>query len=75
MGFPGGSAVKNPSAVQEMQEETEVRSLGREDLPKKVPEQVAKEMETHSSVLAWEVPWKEEPGGLQNTRSQSQTDE
>ena len=30
--------VKNPSAVQEMQEETEVRSLGREDLPKKVPE-------------------------------------
>ena len=31
------------------------------------------EMTTHSSILAWEIPWTEEPGGLQSTGSQSQT--
>ena len=32
-----------------------------------------KEMATHSSILAWRIPWMEEPGGLQSMRSQSQT--
>ena len=40
--------------------ETRVQSLGRE-------EPLEKEMVTHSSVLAWEIPWTEEPGGLQSS--------
>ena len=44
--------------MQETQE-TRVRSLGREDL-------LEEEMTTHSSILAWEMPWTEEPGGLQS---------
>ena len=40
--------------------ETQVRSLGREDTPEK-------EMATHSSILAWRNPWREEPGRLQST--------
>ena len=43
--------------------ETRVRSLGWEDL-------LEKEMATHSSILAWKIPWTEEPGGLHSTRSQ-----
>ena len=43
--------------------ETWVRSLGREDL-------LEKEMATHSSILAWRMPWTEEPGELQSTGSQ-----
>ena len=43
--------------------ETWLRSLGREDPPEK-------EMATHSSILAWRIPWTEEPGGLQSTGSQ-----
>ena len=43
--------------------ETQVRSLGREDL-------LEKEMATHSSILAWRIPWTEEPGRLQATASQ-----
>ena len=39
-------------------QETWVRSLGRED-------PLEKEMATHSSTLAWRIPWREEPGGLQ----------
>ena len=58
-GFPGGSVVKNPPAKQEMW----ARSLGQEDAQEK-------EMATHSSTLAWEIPWTEEPGGLQSTESQ-----
>ena len=46
--------VKNPPAMQE----TWVRSLGRED-------PLEKGMATHSSLLAWRIPWTEEPGGLQ----------
>ena len=53
MGFPGGSVVKNPPAMQEMW----VQSLGQED-------PLEKEMATHSSILAWEIPWTEEPGEL-----------
>ena len=59
MGFPGGSVVKIPLAKQEAQ----VRSLGWED-------PLQKEMATHSSILAWEIPWTEEPGGLQSMESQ-----
>ena len=55
MGFPGGSAVKNLPAVQE----TQVQSLCWEDL-------LEKEMATHSSILAWEIPQTEEPGGQQS---------
>jgi len=51
--------VKNPTAVHE----TQVRSLGQED-------PLEKEMATHSSILAWRIPWTEEPGGLQSMRSQ-----
>ena len=43
--------------------ETWVRSLGRED-------PLEKEMATHSRILAWRIPWTEEPGGLQSTGSQ-----
>ena len=43
--------------------ETWVRSLGQED-------PLEKEMATHSSILAWRIPWTEEPGGLQSTGSQ-----
>ena len=43
--------------------ETQVRSLGRED-------PLEKEMATLSSILAWRIPWEEEPGGLQSTGSQ-----
>ena len=47
--------VKNPPAMQE----TQVRFLSWEDSQEK-------EMTTHSSILAWEIPWTEEPGGLQS---------
>ena len=53
LGFPSGSAVKNPPAMQE----TWAQSLGGED-------SLEKKMATHSSILAWEIPWTEEPGGL-----------
>ena len=46
--------VKSPPAMQK----TQVRSLGRED-------SLEKGMATHSSILAWRIPWREEPGGLQ----------
>ena len=51
--------VKNVPAVQEMQ----VSSLGRED-------PLEKEMVTYSSILAWEIPWTEKPGGFQFMGSQ-----
>ena len=43
--------------------ETQVQSLGQED-------PLEKEMATHSKILAWRIPWTEEPGGLQSTGSQ-----
>ena len=43
--------------------ETQVRSLGWED-------PLEKEMATHSSILAWRIPWTEKPGGLQSIGSQ-----
>ena len=51
--------VKNPPAMRE----TWVRSLGWED-------PLEEGMATHSSLLAWRIPWTEEPGGLQSTGSQ-----
>ena len=54
-GFPGGLAVKNLPAVWE----TWVQSLGLE-------EPLEEGMATHSSILAWRIPWTEEPGGLQS---------
>ena len=52
-------AEKNLPAMQE----TQVQSLGQEDPPEK-------EMATHSSILAWEIPGTEEPGKLQFIKSQ-----
>ena len=54
--------VRNPPAIQE----TQVQSLGWED-------SLEKEMATHSSILAWRIPWTEEPGGLQSMELQSRT--
>ena len=51
--------VKDLPAIQE----TQVRSLGQED-------PLEKKMATHSSILAWRIPWTEEPGRLQSMRSQ-----
>ena len=61
MGFLGGSdgMVKNLTAVWE----TWIRSLGQED-------PLEKGMATHSGILAWRIPWTEEPGGLKSMRLQ-----
>ena len=58
-GYLSGSVVKNPSAMQEVW----IRSLGRED-------PMEEKMATHSSTLAWRIPWTEEPGQLQPIGSQ-----
>ena len=65
VGFPNGSAVKNPPAMQEMKE-TWARPLGQED-------PLEEGMATHSSILAWIIPWPGKPGmlrsmGLQRVR-------
>ena len=60
-GFPNGSDGKESACNSE----TQVR-MGQED-------RLEKAMATHSSILAWRIPWTEEPGGLQSTGSQSQT--
>ena len=52
-GLPSGSVIKNLSSVQE----TWIPYLGRED-PRE------EEMATHSSILAWKIPWTEKPGRL-----------
>ena len=51
--------VKDLPAVQE----TQIRSLGQED-------PLEKEIATHSSILAWEIPWTEKPGRVQSMGSQ-----
>ena len=53
--------VKNPPAMRKSLE-TQVLSLGQED-------PLEEAMATHSSILAWRIPWTEEPGGLQSMRS------
>ena len=60
MAFLVAQKVKRLPAMRE----TWVRSLGQED-------SLEKEMATHSSTLAWKIPWLEEPGGLQSMRSQT----
>ena len=55
LGFPGAQWIKKPPAMQK----TRVWSLGRED-------SLEKEVTTHSSFLAWRIPWTEEPSGLQS---------
>ena len=57
-GHPSGLVVKNPPAIQKTQE-TRVRPLGWE-----YP--LEEGMETHSSVLAWRIPWTEGPGRVQS---------
>ena len=60
IGFPGGSVVKKQTKkIHLAVQETWVRSLGRNN-------PLAKEMVTHSSVLAWRIPWREKLGGLQS---------
>ena len=62
---PMALVVKNPAAMQETQEMW-FQSLGQED-------PVEEGMETHSNILVWRIPWTEEPGKLQSTGWQSQT--
>ena len=57
--LPGGTVVKNLPAMQEMW----VQSVGPED-------PLEKEIPTHSSILAWEISWIQEPGRLQSMGSQ-----
>ena len=61
MGFLGGSVVKNLPA----------KAGGFDPLGQEDP--LEKEMATHSSILAWEIPWTEEPGGLHGVAKQSNT--
>ena len=71
MGFPNDSVGRefayNAGDMRESSSSPrQVQALGQEDLLKG-------EMATHSIILAWEIPWTEEAGGLQSTGSQSQT--
>ena len=59
---PGGSAVKNLPYMREAQV-TQVQFLGWED-------PLEEDMTIHSRILAWRIPWTEEPGGLQSMGSQ-----
>ena len=61
-GFPGGSVVKNPPA--------NTGDMGSIPVSGRYLE---KEMATHSNILAWEIPWTEEPGGLQPMVTKSRT--
>ena len=61
--FQGASLVAQRLKCLPGMRETQVQSLGRED-------PLEKEMVTHSSTLAWRIPWREEPGRLQSTGSQ-----
>ena len=59
---PEARLLKNLPAMQKMRQEPQVRSLGQED-------PLEKKMVTHSSILAWEIPWREDPDGLQSMGS------
>ena len=62
MGFPGGSEVKKlPANTGDTKDAGLI--LGRED-------PLEEKMATHTSILAWRIPWTEEPGGLQSVGSQ-----
>ena len=60
--FHSGSGVTKPLEMQEIQK-IRVQSLDGED-------PLGRRVATHSSLLAWEIPWREEPGGLEFTGSQ-----
>ena len=60
MGFPGGSDSKEPACNAK----DPGSILGQKD-------PLEKEMATHSSIFAWEIPWTEEPGGLRSMGSQT----
>ena len=71
MDFLGDSLVKNPPAMQAPQE-TGVQPLGGED---PLEGDHGKDMATQSSILAWRIPWTEQPGRLQSMGSkESDTD-
>ena len=57
VGLPGALVVKEPACQCRMTQEKWVQSLGRENL-------LEEGMATHSRILAWRIPWTEEPGGL-----------
>ena len=61
-GFPSGSVVKTTPAMQDPQE-MRAQSLGQEAA-------LEEKMALHSSILAWRIPWTEEPGRLQSVGSQ-----
>ena len=63
VGFPGGSVVKGICLPMQKMQETPVRSLGQKD-------PLEEDMATHSSILAWGIPWTKEPGGPQSMGSQ-----
>ena len=62
MGFPGGSVVKNlPANAGDARDSNSIPGSGRF---------LGEKMATHSSILAWEIPWTEEPSRLQSMGSQ-----
>ena len=61
--FPRASLVAQVVKYLPAMQETQVQFLGQED-------PLQKGMATHSSILAWRIPWTEEPGGLQSVGSQ-----
>ena len=65
-GFPGGISSKEPTC-QCGRQETRLQSLDRED-------PLEKGMATHSSILAWRIPWTEEPGGLYSLQGCKESD-
>ena len=66
LGFPGGAIVKNPPANPSDAGDT-VRTLSQES-------PLQKEMATHSCILAWEIPWTEEPDGLHSPWGRKELD-
>ena len=64
LAFPGSTVIKNPPAKEQEMQETPLPSLSRED-------PLEEEMATHSSILAWKIPWTEKLGGLQWGRKES----
>ena len=65
MGVPGGAVAKNPPAMQETRDTAQ--SLGRED-------PLEEDMAAHCSILAWKIPWTEEPGRLYSPWSHKESD-
>ena len=67
VGFPGGSVIKNPSALWELQE-MRIRSLGRED-------PLEEGMATHCSIVARRIPWTDKLGRSDHRIAKSDTTE